>query len=71
MRLQGASGQAEYLPQLFVTMHVCRIVAMRQGRIARHGTPAELIRPDVLSDLYELPIYVHEIGGRRICVYYR
>ncbi|WP_334165831.1 ABC transporter ATP-binding protein [Achromobacter mucicolens] len=55
----------------FASSYADRIVAMRQGRIARHGTPAELIRPDVLSDLYELPIDVHDIGGKRICVYYR
>ncbi|MEN4918889.1 ABC transporter ATP-binding protein [Achromobacter spanius] len=55
----------------FASSYADRIVAMRQGRIARHGTPAELIRPDVLSELYELPIDVHEIGGKRICVYYR
>jgi len=55
----------------FASSYSDRIVAMRQGRIARHGTPAELILPDVLSELYELPIDVHEIGGKRICVYYR
>ncbi len=55
----------------FASSYADRIVAMRQGRIVRHGTPAELIRPDVLGDLYELPIDVHEIGGKRICVYYR
>jgi len=44
---------------------------MRQGKIAHQGTPEALIRPEVLSPLYELPIDVHEIGGKRICVYYR
>lgn len=55
----------------FASTYADRIVAMRAGRIARQGTPAELVRPEVLSELYELPIEVHEIGGRRICVYYR
>jgi iron complex transport system ATP-binding protein len=55
----------------FASTYADRIVAMRAGRIAHQGTPAELVRPEVLSELYELPIEVHEIGGRRICVYYR
>ena len=55
----------------FASSYADRIVAMRQGRIAHQGTPAELIRPEVLSPLYELPIDVHDIGGKRICVYYR
>ncbi|KAG1530894.1 hypothetical protein G6F50_017023 [Rhizopus delemar] len=55
----------------FASSYADRIVAMRQGRIAHQGTPAELIRAEVLSPLYELPIDVHEIGGKRICVYYR
>ncbi|HEY9321614.1 MAG TPA: ABC transporter ATP-binding protein [Achromobacter sp.] len=55
----------------FASSYADRIVAMRQGRIAHLGTPAELIRSDVLSPLYELPIDVHAIGGKRICVYYR
>ena len=55
----------------FASTYADRIVAMRQGKIAHQGTPEALIRPEVLSPLYELPIDVHEIGGKRICVYYR
>lgn len=55
----------------FASAYADQIVAMRQGRVAHQGTPAELIRSDVLSELYALPIRVHEIDGQRICVYYR
>ncbi len=55
----------------FASAYSDRIVAMKMGRVAHYGTPAELIRPEVLGALYELPIDVHEIGGKRICVYYR
>ena len=55
----------------FASAYADRIVAMKAGRVAHHGTPAELIRPEVLGALYEVPIDVHEIGGKRICVYYR
>ncbi|KOF53885.1 MULTISPECIES: ABC transporter ATP-binding protein [unclassified Achromobacter] len=55
----------------FASAYADRIVALRDGRIACQGTPGEIIRTDVLSPLYGLDIAVHDIGGRRICVYYR
>lgn len=54
----------------FASCYADRIVAMRGGKVAYHGTPLELIQPDVLRDLYQLDIRVHEIDGQRICVYY-
>ncbi len=54
----------------FASCYADRIIAMRDGKVAYHGTPAELIRPEVLGDLYQLPMAVHEIDGQRICVYY-
>ncbi|MET0267330.1 MAG: ABC transporter ATP-binding protein [Duganella sp.] len=54
----------------FASCYADRIVAMCDGRVAFHGTPAELIRPDVLRALYQLDIRVHEVDGQRICVYY-
>ncbi|AUT48723.1 ABC transporter ATP-binding protein [Achromobacter sp. AONIH1] len=55
----------------FASCYADRIVALKQGRVACQGAPAELVRAEVLSALYALPIAVHEIDGRRICVYYR
>ena len=55
----------------FASCYADRIVALKQGRVACQGAPAELVRAEVLSELYALPIAVHEIDGRRICVYYR
>lgn len=54
----------------FASCYADRIVAMRAGKVACVGTPEELIRPEVLRDLYQLDIRVHEVEGRRICVYY-
>lgn len=55
----------------FASCYTDRIIAMRDGRLAHYGTPEDIIRPDILSDLYQLDIAVHEVGGRRICTYYR
>ena len=54
----------------FAACYADRIVAMKDGRLAYFGTPQELIVPDVLRDLYQLEIRVHEVDGQRICVYY-
>jgi iron complex transport system ATP-binding protein len=54
----------------FASCYADRVLAMRAGKVAYYGTPEELIRPEVLSDLYQMPIAVHEIGGQRICTYY-
>ena len=55
----------------FASCYSDRIVAMRAGKVAYQGAPEELIRSEILSDLYQLDMAVHEIGGQRICVYYR
>ena len=54
----------------FASCHSDRIVAMREGRIFASGTPAEIVTPDTLRDLYEMEIAVHMIEGRRIALFY-
>ncbi|QGQ20129.1 ATP-binding cassette domain-containing protein [Cellulomonas sp. JZ18] len=48
-----------------------RIVAMKDGRVAHDGPPAEVVRPEVLSDVYDLDVAVHELDGQLIGTYYR
>lgn len=55
----------------FASCYSDHIVAMKDGRIAHQGTPAELIQSSVLHDIYDLEIDVHVIGDRRLGVYYR
>lgn len=47
-----------------------RIVAMRDGAVVHQGTPDEIMRPDVLRDVYGMDIQVEEVAGRRIGVYF-
>ena len=46
-----------------------RIVAMRDGRILREGTPVEVVEPKLLSQLYnvECDVLPHPDDGRPIC----
>lgn len=43
---------------------------MKHGKVAAQGPVEEMIKPDVLSSIYEMDIAVHEIAGQRISVYY-
>ena len=54
----------------FASWYSDHIVAMKQGKVAAQGTVKEIIRPDVLNQIYEMDIKVHEIGGQLISVYY-
>ncbi|WIY53457.1 ABC transporter ATP-binding protein [Devosia sp. YIM 151766] len=54
----------------FASWYSDHIVAMKVGKVAAQGTAGEMIRPDVLSQIYEMDIKVHEIGGQLISVYY-
>lgn len=54
----------------FASWYSDYIVAMKHGKVAAQGSAAEMIVPEVLADIYEMDIKVHEIGGQRISVYY-
>ncbi|GAA1713689.1 ABC transporter ATP-binding protein [Propioniferax innocua] len=47
-----------------------RIIAMRDGRIFATGTPEEIMRRDLLGDLYDMDMPVEEFGGRMIAYPY-
>ena len=55
----------------FASCYADHIIAMRAGQLAYQGTPEQIICNEVLSDLYEIPMQVHELNGQRICVYFR
>jgi iron complex transport system ATP-binding protein len=54
----------------FASWHSDHLVAMRAGRVCRQGPPAEIIEPAALRAIYDMEIAVHEIGGRRVCLFY-
>jgi iron complex transport system ATP-binding protein len=54
----------------FASWYSDHIVAMKAGKVAAQGSPKAMIQPGVLSEIYEMDIKVHEIGGQLISVYY-
>lgn len=54
----------------FASWYSDYIVAMKEGRVVDQGPAEMMINPAVLSDIYDMDIKVHEIGGQRISLYY-
>ncbi|NLD15152.1 MAG: ABC transporter ATP-binding protein [Gammaproteobacteria bacterium] len=55
----------------FASCYSDHIIAMRGGKLAWQGTPDEVMRDEILSELYAIPMQVHALNGQRICVYFR
>lgn len=55
----------------FASCYSDRIIAMRAGRVVRHGPPAEIITPPVIAEVYGLDTTVQDIAGKPIVHYYR
>ncbi len=54
----------------FASVYSDHIVCMKNGRVAHHGTPAEVITPPIMREVYEIDVAVHLIAGQLISVYY-
>lgn len=54
----------------FASCYADHIIALKDGRLAVAGTPGQVVRDEVLSSLYGIPVSVHEIKGRRLCHYF-
>ena len=54
----------------FASCYADRIVAMKCGRVACQGSPADVMRPETLRDIYDLHVPVHLIDGNHIGVYF-
>ena len=47
------------------------IVAMEDGKLAVHGTPDDIIRDDILTQVFRTPVTVMDSPSGRVAVYYR
>lgn len=46
-----------------------RIVAMRDGRVIHHGETEDVVTVPKLVEIYETPVRVEELGGRRVVLW--
>ena len=47
-----------------------RIIAMKDGSIVADGTPAQIMRTDVLRLVYDMEMQVAEVAGRYVALYF-
>ena len=54
----------------FAASYADEIIAMKDGELFVQGTTNEIIKKEVLDELYEMDIRICEIEGRRFCLYF-
>jgi iron complex transport system ATP-binding protein len=54
----------------FASCYSDYIVAMRDGAIVRHGTPATIMTSDVIREVYGMDVEVQDVQGRKISIFY-
>ncbi len=54
----------------FASCYSDYIVAMRDGAIAHHGSPDEIMTSAVIRDVYDMDVEIQEARGRKISIYY-
>ena len=54
----------------FASCYSDHIVAFNKGQIVKEGEVEEIIRKEVLEDVYDTNFVVQDIMNRRICFYY-
>lgn len=54
----------------FASIYSDHIVAMREGTVVHQGTPWEIVRSEVLREIFDIDIAIHEIDGHRVGLYY-
>ncbi|GAA4688489.1 ABC transporter ATP-binding protein [Streptomyces chumphonensis] len=55
----------------FAATYSDRIVALREGQIAASGTVDAMMRAEVLTEVFDTPVQIHEVDGNRTAVYFR
>ncbi len=54
----------------FASCYSDTILAMKNGRLIHQGTPSDIMRAEMLYDVYDIDIRIEEIDGNRIGVYF-
>jgi iron complex transport system ATP-binding protein len=54
----------------FASIYSDHIIAMKDGVVVHQGSPKEIVRSEVLRDIFDIDISIHEIEGHRLGFYY-
>ena len=54
----------------FASCYSDHIIAFKNGKVAKAGPTKEIIKKEVLEEIYEMPFCIHRLNNQNICVYY-
>lgn len=54
----------------FVSCYADYIIALKNGTLVGHGSNAEMMKPEVLKNVYNMDIDIQNFNGNKICLYY-
>ncbi|MGT2750026.1 iron ABC transporter ATP-binding protein [Streptococcus orisasini] len=54
----------------FASCYADNIIALKEGKIIANGTVDEVVKEDILSEIYDMPIKIETYQGRKICNYF-
>ncbi|WP_392559937.1 iron ABC transporter ATP-binding protein [Orbus mooreae] len=54
----------------FASVYSDNIIAMKNGTLCYQGTPEQLMKADILVDIFDTPVTIKQIDGQLIAMYY-
>ncbi|MCK9782222.1 MULTISPECIES: iron ABC transporter ATP-binding protein [Enterobacterales] len=54
----------------FASVYSDYILAMRNGKLYYHGSPKEIMKADIIEDIFDTPVDVKELDNKLIAMYY-
>ncbi len=54
----------------FASCYSDYIVALKHGKVVKEGKTKDIIKPEILKEIYDLDINVEEINGNNLCHYF-
>lgn len=55
----------------FASAYSDYIIAMKKGALCYQGTPADIMKAEILEDIFDTPLTIREIDNQLIAMYYR
>ncbi len=55
----------------FVSFYADYVLALKDGILKYQGETESIMRPEILSDIYDIDITVENYRGKKICIYYK
>ncbi|EKT60320.1 ABC transporter ATP-binding protein [Providencia sneebia] len=54
----------------FASVYSDHIIAMRAGKLVYHGAPVEIMKADIIEDIFDTPVDVKAIDDKLVAMYY-